>query len=172
MDSIPLGVDFRIYLDEQVAKCEVFLAVIGRDWMQSLGSTGRTRLDNPGDYVRIEIESALKRQIPVVPVLVGGALIPRAEQLPVSIQELSYRNGIAVRVDPDFHRDMDRLIDQLKKDPPWRIRRVTLTESGESQATHSCSTNHITRQSTATRNPFRNGEGPERAVPIRGGQNP
>jgi Sulfatase-modifying factor enzyme 1 len=118
VDSIPLGVDFRIYLDEQVAKCEVFLAVIGRDWMQSLGSTGRTRLDNPGDYVRIEIESALKRQIPVVPVLVGGALIPRAEQLPVSIQELSYRNGIAVRVDPDFHRDMDRLIDQLKKIPP------------------------------------------------------
>ena len=61
VDSIPLGVDFRIYLDEQVAKCEVFLAVIGRDWMKNLGSTEKTRLDDPRDFVRIEIESALKR---------------------------------------------------------------------------------------------------------------
>ena len=117
VDSIPLGVDFRIYLDEQVAKCEVFLAVIGRDWAKKRGSKGKSRLEDPGDFVRIEIESALKRQIPVIPVLVGGASIPAAEQLPSSIQNLSYRNGIAVRVDPDFHRDMDRLIEYLKKLP-------------------------------------------------------
>ena len=113
VDSIPLGVDFRIYLDEQVAKCEVFLAVIGRDWMKSMGSTGKTRLDDPRDFVRIEIESALKRQIPVIPVLVSGATIPPAKRLPLSIQDLSYRNGIAVRADSDFHRDMDRLIESL-----------------------------------------------------------
>ena len=113
VDSIPLGVDFRIYLDEQVAKCEVFLAVIGRDWMQSMGSTGRTRLDDPKDFVRIEIESALKRQIPVIPILVSGASIPPAERLPISLQGLSYRQGIEVRRDPDFHRDMDRLIEYL-----------------------------------------------------------
>ncbi len=117
VDSIPLGVDFRIYLDEQVAKCEVFLAVIGRDWMKKRGSKGKSRLDDPGDFVRIEIESALKRQIPVIPVLVSGASIPPAERLPTSVQDLSYRNGIAVRVDPDFHRDMDRLIEYLKKLP-------------------------------------------------------
>jgi len=115
VDSIPLGVDFRTYLDEQVAKCEVFLAVIGRDWMKNLGSTGKTRLDDPRDLVRIEIESALKRQIPVIPVLVSGATIPPAMRLPPSIQDLSYRNGIPVRADPDFHRDMDRLIDYLKQ---------------------------------------------------------
>lgn len=113
VDSIPMGVDFRIYLDEQVAKCEVFLAVIGRDWMQNLGSMGRTRLDDPMDFVRLEIESALKRQIPVIPVLVSGASIPLAERLPASLQDLSYRNGISVRRDPDFHRDMDRLIEYL-----------------------------------------------------------
>jgi formylglycine-generating enzyme required for sulfatase activity len=118
VDSIPLGVDFRTFLDEQVARCEVFLAVIGWDWMKKRGSKGKSRLENPGDFVRIEIESALKRQIPVIPVLVGGASIPAAEQLPASIQNLSYRNGIAVRVDPDFHRDMDRLIEYLKKLPP------------------------------------------------------
>jgi len=118
VDSIPLGVDFRTFLDEQVARCEVFLAVIGWDWMKKRGSKGKSRLENPGDFVRIEIESALKRQIPVIPVLVGGASIPAAEQLPASIQNLFYRNGIAVRVDPDFHRDMDRLIEYLKKLPP------------------------------------------------------
>ena len=115
VDSIPLGVDFRIYLDEQVAKCEVFLAVIGRDWMKNLGSTGKTRLDDPRDFVRIEIESALKRQIPVIPVLVSGATIPLAERLPASLQDLAYRQGIEVRRDPDFHRDMDRLIEHLKQ---------------------------------------------------------
>ena len=114
VDSIPLGVDFRAYLDEQVAKCEVFLAVIGRDWMKAKGRKGTSRLEDPGDFVRIEIESALKRQMPVVPVLVQGAKIPEAERLPASIQELSYRHGIVVRPDPDFHKDMDRLIVHLK----------------------------------------------------------
>ena len=60
VDSIPFGVDFRIYLDAQVAKCEVFLAVIGRDWMKKRGSKGKSRLEDPGDFVRIEIESALQ----------------------------------------------------------------------------------------------------------------
>ena len=115
VDSIPLGVDFRIYLDEQVAKCDVFLAVIGRDWMRAGGRKGKSRLDDPRDFVRLEIESALKRQILVIPVLVGGASIPVAERLPASVQDLSYRNGIAVRPDPDFHRDMDRLIEYLKQ---------------------------------------------------------
>jgi formylglycine-generating enzyme required for sulfatase activity len=115
VDSIPMGVDFRVYLDEQVAKCEVFLAVIGQGWIKRRGSKGKSRLDDPRNFVRIEIESALKRQIPVIPVLVSGASIPLAEQLPTSIQDLSYRNGIAVRADPDFHRDMDRLIEYLKQ---------------------------------------------------------
>jgi len=115
VDSIPLGVDFRRYLDEQVAKCDVFLAVIGRDWMKAKGRKGNSRLEDPGDFVRIEVESALKRQIPVIPVLVGGASIPPEDRLPASMQDLSYRHGIAVRPDPDFHRDMDRLIESLKQ---------------------------------------------------------
>ena len=113
VDSTPFGVDFRTYLDAQVAKCEVFLAVIGRDWMKKRGSKGKSRLDDPRDFVRIEIESALKRKILVIPVMVSGASIPLAERLPVSIQDFSFRNGIAVRRDPDFHRDMDRLIEYL-----------------------------------------------------------
>ncbi|MEX5215658.1 MAG: toll/interleukin-1 receptor domain-containing protein [Nitrospiraceae bacterium] len=115
VDSIPLGVDFRTHLDEHVARCQVFLAVIGRDWMKTKGAKGKSRLEDPRDFVRIEIESALKRGIPLIPVLVGGASIPPADRLPKSIEDLAYRHGIAVRPDPDFHRDMDRLIDYLKK---------------------------------------------------------
>lgn len=115
VDSIPFGVDFRKHLDEQVAKCDVFLAVIGPDWMGPRDSQGKTRLEDPRDFVRIEIELALKRQIPVIPILVRGALVPPAEQLPNSIQELPYRHGLPVRSGPDFHNDMNRLIAYLKQ---------------------------------------------------------
>jgi len=114
VDNIPLGIDFRIYLDQEVAKCDVFLAVIGRHWMKPQGQKGKSRLADPADFVRLEIEAALKRQIPVIPVLVEGAVIPPADRLPTSLQGLSYRNGIIVRPDPDFHRDMDRLIEHLQ----------------------------------------------------------
>jgi formylglycine-generating enzyme required for sulfatase activity len=113
VDSIPFGVDFRKHLDEQVAKCDVFLAVIGPDWMGQKDSQGNTRLEDPRDFVRIEIESALTRQIPVIPILVRGASIPPAKKLPQSMQDLPYRNGLAVRSGPDFHNDMNRLIAYL-----------------------------------------------------------
>lgn len=118
VDSIPFGVDFRKHLDEQVAKCDVFFAVIGPDWMGPKDSQGMTRLDNPRDFVRIEIESALRRQIPVVPLLVRGASVPLAEQLPQSLQDLPYRHGLAVRSGPDFHTDMNRLIVYLTQNIP------------------------------------------------------
>lgn len=76
---------------------------------------GRSRLENPDDFVRIEVEVALRRQIPVIPVLVQAAKIPTVGQLPGTMQDLSYRNGLEVRSGTDFHRDMDRLIDHLKQ---------------------------------------------------------
>ena len=113
-DSRPFDVDVRTYLlDEQVAKCEVLLAVIGPDWMGPKNSQGKFILEDPGDFVRTEIESALKHQIPVIPVLVQGAKMPEVERLPASLQELSYRHGVVVRPDPGFHKDMDRLVEYL-----------------------------------------------------------
>jgi hypothetical protein len=82
VDSIPLGLDFRAVLTERVAGCDVFLAVIGDAWLSIAGKSGFRRLDDPGDFVRIEIEAALNRQIPVIPVLVGDSPVPRAEELP------------------------------------------------------------------------------------------
>ena len=74
VDSIPLGLDFREILTERVADCDVFLAVIGDAWLSIAGKSGTRRLDDPGDFVRIEIEAALGRNIPVIPVLVGNSL--------------------------------------------------------------------------------------------------
>jgi hypothetical protein len=91
-----------------VGRCDVLLAVIGRRWLVAEG--GRRRLDDIGDFVRIEVEAALQRGIPVVPVLVQAAPFPRPEDLPETIQSLVHRHGILVRADPDFHQDMDRLI--------------------------------------------------------------
>jgi len=113
VDSIPLGVDFRAHLGDVVGRCNLLLAVIGPQWLNVNGPNGR-RLDDAGDFVRIEIEAALARNIPVIPLLVGGAGLPSGQELPPSIAAITFRNGIAVRPDPDFHRDMDRLIAGLE----------------------------------------------------------
>jgi formylglycine-generating enzyme required for sulfatase activity len=115
VDSIPLGVDLREFLGEAVGRCRVLLAVIGRDWLQIAGPSGGRRLDDPRDFVRLEIEAALQRRIPVIPVLVSGAVMPAEDQLPPPLQALAFRNGIAVRRDPDFHHDMDRLLKSLDR---------------------------------------------------------
>ena len=118
VDSIPLGLDFKEYLDEKVSECSVFLAIIGDRWLEAGDETGVRRLNDPADFVRIEIESALKRGIPVIPLLVRGAQMPMEGQLPDGLKKLAYRNGIPIRHDPDFHRDMDRLITALEKHIP------------------------------------------------------
>jgi TIR domain len=110
VDSIPLGVDFRKFLGDAVGQCNLLLAVIGRQWLSGQNESGARRLDDPRDFVRIEIESALQREIPVIPLLVQGAAVPGENDLPPSLQELAYRNAIPIRPDPDFHSDIDRLI--------------------------------------------------------------
>lgn len=114
VDSIPLGVDFRKHLQKIVGSCDIFLAVMGDHWLETGGAAGKKRLDDPKDFVRIELEAALQRDIPVVPVLVRNARVPEESELPVTLAALAYRNGMAVRPDPDFHRDMDRLIEGVQ----------------------------------------------------------
>lgn len=111
VDSIPLGVDFRKHLSDSVGKCRVFLAVISRGWLQQ--SDGERRLDQPNDFVRIEMEAALQRNIPVIPVLVQGAALPDEKDLPPSLRDFAYRNATVVRADPDFHADIARLMDGI-----------------------------------------------------------
>lgn len=114
LDSIPLGVDFRRHLDQRIAACRVVLAVIGDRWLGMRDEHGNRRLDNQDDFVRIEIEAALRRGIPIIPVLVANAPMPREADLPPTLRELAFRNYLAVRTDPDFHKDVDRLIAGLQ----------------------------------------------------------
>ena len=88
------GRDFRRAIDEQVTSCGVLLAVIGKSWLDAKDESGQRRLDDPMDFVRLETASALKRDIPVIPVLVRGASMPRAEDLPEDLKELAFRNGV------------------------------------------------------------------------------
>jgi hypothetical protein len=115
VDNVPLGVNFVEFLDRKVAECELLLAVIGRDWLTAEDEDGNKRLDNADDFVRIEIESALNRKIPVIPICVRGARMPRQDQLPRTLQELALRNGLPIRADPDFNRDVSRLINGLEE---------------------------------------------------------
>ena len=91
--GIEAGRDFRKVIDKNVASCGVLLAVIGPSWLDAKDETGLRRLDDPMDFVRLETAAALKRDIPVVPVLVRGAKMPTPE-LPGDLKELAYRNGL------------------------------------------------------------------------------
>jgi hypothetical protein len=92
--GIEPGRDFRHVIDEQVTSCGVLLAIIGKDWINAKDGNGQLRLDNPSDFVRLETATALKRDIPVIPVLVHGAAMPLAEQLPADLADLCYRNAV------------------------------------------------------------------------------
>jgi formylglycine-generating enzyme required for sulfatase activity len=112
VDSIALGRDFRGALQKTLESCDLMLVLIGRDWADVKDEEGRPRLHNPGDFVRLEIEAALKRDIVVTPILVQGAHMPAPEQLPAEIRDLVYRNGFELshnRWESDFAEMTRRL---------------------------------------------------------------
>jgi formylglycine-generating enzyme required for sulfatase activity len=112
VDSIALGRDFRGALQKTLESCDLMLVLIGKDWAEVKDEEGRPRLQNPGDFVRLEIEAALKRDIVVTPILVQGAHMPAPEQLPAEIRDLVYRNGFELshnRWESDFAEMARRL---------------------------------------------------------------
>jgi hypothetical protein len=110
VDSIPIGLDFRKHLTQAVGSCSVLLAVIGKNWLTAKDESGKRRIDSPTDFLRIEIEAALQRDIPVIPVLVQGASVPNESDLPSTLESLAFRHGAPVRADPDFHNDIERIV--------------------------------------------------------------
>ena len=92
--GIEPGRDFRKSIDQSLSSCGVFLSLIGRNWLTAKGDSGERRLDDPADFVRIETGAALKRDIPVIPVLVQGAAAPKPDQLPDDLKELAFRNAV------------------------------------------------------------------------------
>ncbi len=108
VDSIQLGDDFVEVITRAVGSCDVLLALIGDEWLNISDSDGRRRIDDPEDFVRLEIEAALSRQVRVIPILVDGASMPSADELPDSLAPLVRRQ--ALELSPSrFEFDTNRL---------------------------------------------------------------
>jgi tetratricopeptide (TPR) repeat protein len=97
VDAVPPGVDFVQLLESKVVECDVLIAVIGPRWLTIQDHQGRPRLQNPGDFVRIEIAAALARNVAVIPVLVGGAEMPRADDLVDDLKLLARRQAFQLQ---------------------------------------------------------------------------
>jgi hypothetical protein len=114
IDSIELGDDFVEVITAAVGSCDVLLALIGEEWVTITDEHGRRRLDNPDDFVRLEIEAALSRRVRVIPILVDGARMPRADELPGSLVRLVRRH--ALELSPSrFNFDTSRLLNVLDR---------------------------------------------------------
>ena len=114
VDHIPPGVDFVTHLNNQVAACDVFLAIIGPNWLNTTNEKGDRRLDAADDFVAIEIAAALARNIRVIPVLVDGARMPKVGELPKPLKPLVRRQAIDLR-HTHFGRDADALIEKISE---------------------------------------------------------
>jgi hypothetical protein len=114
VDNIAPGLDFARVLDERIAESDIVLAVIGRGWIDARDAKGGRRLDDPDDFVRIEIASALSQDKRVIPVLVGEAQMPRPEQLPDVLRPLARRNAVRLTHER-FRVDMQSLIKGLQQ---------------------------------------------------------
>jgi hypothetical protein len=128
VDGIPLGANFVKVLRKEVTQCGVLLAVIGPNWLDVRDDDGTRRLENPTDVVRIEIAAALQREIPVIPILLDGTSVPKADQLPEDLKELALRNGLNVH-HASFHADLDKLIRELKRQAPRQAVSTPITTS-------------------------------------------
>jgi membrane protein involved in colicin uptake len=114
VDHIPVGTDFVAHLNSQVAECDVILVVIGPNWLDVKDESGRRRLDDPDDFVAIEIAAALTREIRVIPVLVDGARMPKASELPDSLKPLARRHAVDVR-HAHFGHDAEALVARMRE---------------------------------------------------------
>jgi hypothetical protein len=115
LDSIGLGVDFRRAIGDALQSCAVALVLIGPTWARMTDEQGRQRLDDPGDFVRVEVETVLGRDLPVIPVLVGGASMPRPEVLPDRLEQLVYRQAAQLRDESleQFELDLENLVKEV-----------------------------------------------------------
>ncbi len=114
VDSIQKGLDFTKVLGKSLSETSVMLVVMGRTWLSQQDASGHRRLDDPADFVRLEIASALKRDIHVIPVRVDGARLPRVEELPDDIKGLVLRQGTAITHE-NFDSDLRGLEDDLRR---------------------------------------------------------
>ena len=115
VDNIPFGTDFRIHIQQELANANAVLVIVGPKWL-GMARSGRCRIMETTDPVRIEVETALSKGIPTIPILVGKTSMPKPEQLPDSLQNFAFINAAPVDTGRDFHRDLNRVmatVDQI-----------------------------------------------------------
>ncbi|MEH6470368.1 MAG: peptidoglycan-binding protein [Halopseudomonas sp.] len=113
VEDIELGLDFIEAIDKSLSSCGVLLVLIGKEWLSCVDSEGQPRLENPDDFVRMEVASALRRKIRVIPVQVRGAAMPKSSQLPEELQQLTRKQALELHHDR-WNADIEQLISALE----------------------------------------------------------
>jgi TIR domain len=115
-EDIPVGVRFPGYLQKTLLQCRVAFVLIGPTWLHARNPDGTRRLDDPSDFVRVEVETALSHGLLVCPLLLDGASMPTVQELPPSIQDVHWHNALPIRsTDAGFAQDMKRLVADIKE---------------------------------------------------------
>lgn len=133
IDTIRPGADFVEALQQAVASCNAFVAVIGSDWLTATDADGTRRLEDPKDFVRLEIAEALARNILVIPVLVGGAVMPSPDALPQNLADFARRNALTL-TNERFRYDVSKLIGALQIVIPEQRTAETVIQTSAPQA--------------------------------------
>ena len=127
IDDIPPGIDFRVHINQTLLKTHILLAIVGPHWLGMASDGSADRIQEESDPVRVEVETALRRRVPLIPVLIGTTKMPSSDQLPPSLKDFAFRNAVKVDTGQDFDYHMDRLIrsmdailEQAPKSPPSR----------------------------------------------------
>ena len=110
IDSIPFGLDFREHIRETLNRCDVMIALVGPNWIGR--DPSGNHILNETDWVRIEIESALNKKIPLIPLLIDGSRMPKPEDLPDVLKNFVFRQSAALDRD-NFRAQMDKLISSI-----------------------------------------------------------
>ena len=133
VDNIPIGTDFREHIRKAFGDQDMLIAVVGQKWLGPRKG-GRARIQEDTDPVRVEIEMALQSGMPLVPVLVNGARMPKPEELPASLKDFSFRNAAEIDSGRDFRQHMDRLIRSIDQILGLKTRKPGSRSGGSGQS--------------------------------------
>src|SRR6202034_3842784 len=126
IDDIPPGIDFRVHINQTLLKTHILLPIVGPQWVGMSSDGSADRIQEETDPVRVEVETALRRRVPLIPVLIGSTKMPSSDLLPPSLKDFAFRNAVKVDTGQDFDYHMDRLIRSMDailgqvKSPPSR----------------------------------------------------
>ncbi len=118
LDTIAAGADFVEAIQKAVGECDVLLAIIGKQWLTITDDAGHRRIDNEDDFVRLELAAGLQRKVKVIPVLLQGAAMPQAHDLPADLTPLARRNALCL-TDAGWDADVMRLMEAIQPRRRW-----------------------------------------------------